>query len=209
MSEVLFVKFSDHIKGSLSFKNGDESVSGLVPMLSFTYGIAIISQGASFGVAQDNKNRRITPVYLFMPQQASVMLDAMVACFNGSHIKKVEIFNIISINDKTYSSIKYEFQHCYPIAFTAYTKDQYESIISKSVDIKVEEHIELMSLATQYKSGINWYNKYVSYTGQTSLMSPGQADVIMMAYSFLNLNVKAAKFKDNKITGYDGGNIDK
>lgn len=209
MSEVLFVKFSDHIKGSLSLKNGDESVPGVIPMLSFTYGVAVISQGASFGVAQDNKNRRITPVYLFMPQQASVMLDTMVACFNGSHIKKINIFNIISVNDKTYSSIKYEFQHCYPIAFTTYTKDQYESIISKSVDIKVEEHIELMTMITQYKNDINWYDKYVSYTGQKSLISPGQADVVMLAYSFLKLDVKAAKFKDNKITGYDGGNIEK
>lgn len=209
MSEVLFVKFSDHIKGSLIIKNGDESIDGTVPMLSFTSGITIISQGASFGVAQDNKNRRIAPVYLFMPQQASVMLDSMVACFNGSHIKKIDIFNLISIGDKTYSSIKYEFHHCYPIAFTTYTKDQYDSIISKSVDIKVEEHIELMNLTTQYKNEINWFDKYVSYTGKTSLISPGQSDVVMLAYSFLKLDVKAAKFKNNKITGYDGGNIEK
>lgn len=209
MSEVLLVKFSDHIKGTLSIKSGDETLDGMVPILSFTSGITIISQGESFGIAQDNRNKRISPVYLFMPQQASVMLDSMVACFNGSHIKKIEIVNIISIGDKSYSSIKYEFNHCYPIAFTTYTKDQYESIVSKAIDIKIDEHKNLMSLSTQYKNEINWYDKNMSYTGELSLISPGQADVVMMAYSFLNMNVKAAKFKNNKITGYDGGKIDK
>lgn len=206
---MLYAKFSNHIKGELEFKNGDETISGVVPVISFTLGMAVISQGISFGVVQDNKNRRVSLVYVFMPQQASVMLDAMVACFNGSHIEKICLYNTVSIANKTYASFLHEYLNCYPIAFTTFTREQYESIIGRSVDIKINEHKALMSVVTQYKTEVNWYDKYVSYTGKLSLVSPGQSDVIMLAFSFLKFNMKAAKFKDNKITGYDGGNLDK
>jgi hypothetical protein len=198
-NHLLFVTFSENVIGTASFEDNDTLINNAVQLTSYNFSLLSLPEGSETGAQKDNVNKRVSPVYLFIP--ISSFIDVTYSTFNGLYVEKIIIYTMTNIEGKTHIVHKIEFNDTYLIGSTILEGSHLDTITQNIINIKAKRIERLTKQNDIQAIDLEWYKEEQGSQSNDGMNLLHDKRHTMLIFTYTEFKMSCSILKKNVKSG--------